>query len=93
MECNTNDKSSIWRMICNGEIDMFVEHWTHASVETRCKLTPSSVKLRDAGMLEITPRYSSKKTYWFFLWEEKNPYKSDVGSLILDDTKPPKTLW
>lgn len=37
MECNTDDKSSIWRMICNGEIDMFIEHWTHASVETRCK--------------------------------------------------------
>lgn len=49
------------------------------------------VKLRDAGMLEITPRYSSKKTYCFFLWEEKNPYKSDVGNLILDDTKTPKT--
>lgn len=45
MECNTDDKSSIWRMICNGEIDMFIEHWTHASVETRCK---PSVELRDA---------------------------------------------
>lgn len=56
-------------------------------------VNPSSLKLRDAGMLEITPRYSSKKTFCFFLWEEKNPYKSDDGSLILDDTKPPKTLW
>lgn len=29
MECNIDDKFLIWRMICNGEIDMFVEYWIY----------------------------------------------------------------
>lgn len=44
-------------------------------------------------MFEIISRYFLKKIYCFFLWEEKNLYKFDVGSLILDDIKFFKILW
>lgn len=95
MECNTNDTSSIWRMICNGEIDMFVEHWTHESVETRGKPRGSlPLQCRASRCCGQKATFLKDNTDIFLkkkpLWEEKTPYKSDVESLILDGTKPQK---
>lgn len=59
---------------------------------------PSSVELQDAAVdrMAMLSHFSKDNNGIFlkenllFPLEEKNPYKSDVESLILDDTTPPK---
>lgn len=91
-------------MICNGEIDMYVDQWTHASVETRCKPRgshPSSVELQDAAVdrMAMLSQFSKDNNGIFlkenllFPLEEKKPLQIGCWESNFRWYNTSKTIW